>query len=150
MFQYKLLRCAMTYLKRCEDLSRLMLTYHCHARGITNIDGLASSLFIRVYHRFILSVNFCTFQVSIWTLQSAETEIYSVHGSFVAAESPTHREYWPFLSTERMSCVTQHEDFNSTPTGLDVNKYPRNSSARTLQFGMLDNKSLIIIRRFVV
>ena len=83
MFQYKLLPCAMTYLKR-EDLSRLMnvrqlalwticprqlapirhmLAYHCHARGITNIDGLDSSLFIRVYRTLILSVNVCNFQV---------------------------------------------------------------------------------------
>ena len=86
----------MTYLKR-EDLSRLMnvrqlalwticprqlapirhmLAYR-HARGITNIDGLASSLFIRVCRTLILSVNVCNFQVPMWTLQSAETEIYS-------------------------------------------------------------------------
>ena len=30
----------------------------------------------------------------------------------------THREYWPFMGQcERMFCVTQQEDFNSTPTG---------------------------------
>ena len=45
MFQYKLLRCAMTFLKR-ENLSQLMLAYHCHARGITNTDGRVSSLII--------------------------------------------------------------------------------------------------------
>ena len=45
MFQYKLLRCAMHFLKR-ENLSQLMLACHCHARGITNTDGLASSLII--------------------------------------------------------------------------------------------------------
>ena len=97
---------------------RHMVAYHCHARGITNIDGLASSLFIRVYRTLILSVNVCNFQVPMWTLQSAETEIYSVHGSFVVAESPTHREYWPLSQCiERVSGITQHEDFNSTPTG---------------------------------
>ena len=79
---------------------------------------LASSLFIRVYCPLISSVNVCNFQVPMWALQSAETEIYSMHGSFVAAESPTHRVYWPFMGQcERMFCVTQQEDFNSTPTG---------------------------------
>ena len=43
MFQYKILRCALTFLKS-ENLNQLMLAYHCHARGITNTDGLASSL----------------------------------------------------------------------------------------------------------
>ena len=36
LFQYKLLLCHDLFLKR-EDSSRLMLAYHCLARGITNI-----------------------------------------------------------------------------------------------------------------
>ena len=47
MFQYKILRCVMNFLKRRKLESPFAcLPFSCHAHGITNIDRLASSLFI--------------------------------------------------------------------------------------------------------
>ena len=90
MFQYTLLRCAMTFLTR-EDLCRL---YACfmHLISQTLKGWLVRCL---SYAQFICERLYLS--VPMWTLQSAETKIYSMHGDFVASEWLTHREYWHLM-----------------------------------------------------
>ena len=46
----------------------------------------------------------------MWTLQSAETKNYSVHGGFVASVWPTHREYAYVRVTQHEGLIAHQKD----------------------------------------